>query len=203
MKAHAVEHGFHVHAERHFIESYSLGQAWEVDLHPEEACLRVRWRCRSCWKPIPGSVAGLRGLGRTGGPGISRIDMEIRPFSVCRSTSSGPCHPLPIPPTLLILSTEHGVDISGTVIPMDGAPPPTPTCRPPTRPPAACPWWAEIDLSATVDLYQRETANCAMCWTAPTGVSMWLLDFGPAQAGRLTPIAHQRGGLELNPTISD
>ena len=37
MKAHAVEHGFHVHAERHFIESYSLGQAWEVDLHPEEA----------------------------------------------------------------------------------------------------------------------------------------------------------------------
>ena len=38
MKAHAVDHGFHVHAERHFIESFSLGQAWEVDLHPEEAC---------------------------------------------------------------------------------------------------------------------------------------------------------------------
>jgi hypothetical protein len=38
LKSHAVEHGFHVHDERHFIESYSLGQAWEVDLHPEEAC---------------------------------------------------------------------------------------------------------------------------------------------------------------------
>jgi hypothetical protein len=38
LKAHAVDHGFHVHDERHFIESYSLGQAWEVDLHPEEAC---------------------------------------------------------------------------------------------------------------------------------------------------------------------
>jgi len=27
-----------VHDERHFVETYSLRQAWEVDLHPEEAC---------------------------------------------------------------------------------------------------------------------------------------------------------------------
>ena len=50
MKAHAVDHGFHVHAERHFIESFSLGQAWEVDLHPEGVFLeeiRVgRTHCR-------------------------------------------------------------------------------------------------------------------------------------------------------------
>ena len=38
IKGHAVDHGFHVHDERHFIESFSLSQAWEVDLHPEEAC---------------------------------------------------------------------------------------------------------------------------------------------------------------------
>ena len=38
LKDHAVEHGFHVHDERHFVETYSLRQAWEVDLHPEEAC---------------------------------------------------------------------------------------------------------------------------------------------------------------------
>lgn len=38
LKDHAVDHGFHVHDERHFIESYSLRQSWEVDLHPEEAC---------------------------------------------------------------------------------------------------------------------------------------------------------------------
>lgn len=38
LKGHAVEHGFHVHDERHFVESYSLRQAWEVDLHPEEGC---------------------------------------------------------------------------------------------------------------------------------------------------------------------
>ena len=33
LKGHAVDHGFHVHDERHFVETYSLRQAWEVDLH--------------------------------------------------------------------------------------------------------------------------------------------------------------------------
>ncbi|MGH8999026.1 MAG: hypothetical protein ACRDY7_06495 [Acidimicrobiia bacterium] len=38
LKDHAVGHGFHVHDERHFLETYSLRQNWEVDLHPEEGC---------------------------------------------------------------------------------------------------------------------------------------------------------------------
>src|SRR3954464_7856174 len=38
LKEHAVDHAFHVHDERHFVETYSLRQAWEVDLHPDEAC---------------------------------------------------------------------------------------------------------------------------------------------------------------------
>lgn len=38
LKEHAVEHGFHVHDERHFVETYTLRQSWEVDVHPEEAC---------------------------------------------------------------------------------------------------------------------------------------------------------------------
>ena len=38
LKDHAVDHGFHVHDERHFVETYSLRQAFEVDLHPELAC---------------------------------------------------------------------------------------------------------------------------------------------------------------------
>jgi hypothetical protein len=38
LKDHAADHGFHMHDERHFVETYSLRQAWEVDLHPEEAC---------------------------------------------------------------------------------------------------------------------------------------------------------------------
>ncbi|HEX9643369.1 MAG TPA: hypothetical protein VGC11_05145 [Acidimicrobiia bacterium] len=38
LKDHAVEHGFHIHDERHFLETYSLRQSWEVELHPESAC---------------------------------------------------------------------------------------------------------------------------------------------------------------------
>ncbi|CAN5448808.1 hypothetical protein BH10ACT1_BH10ACT1_43110 [soil metagenome] len=38
LKDHVFDHGFHVHDERHFVETYSLRQAWEVDLHPEDGC---------------------------------------------------------------------------------------------------------------------------------------------------------------------
>jgi hypothetical protein len=39
LKVHvSEEHGFHVHDERHLVETYSLMQVWEVDLHPEEGC---------------------------------------------------------------------------------------------------------------------------------------------------------------------
>ncbi len=38
MKSQAIDFDFHVHDERHFVESYSLRQLWEVDLHPAEAC---------------------------------------------------------------------------------------------------------------------------------------------------------------------
>ena len=38
LKDHAIDDGFHVHDERHFVETYSLRQLWEVDVHPEEGC---------------------------------------------------------------------------------------------------------------------------------------------------------------------
>ncbi|MCZ7531958.1 MAG: hypothetical protein M5U23_00865 [Acidimicrobiia bacterium] len=38
LKDHAMEHGFHVHDERHFVETYTLRQAWEIDVHPADAC---------------------------------------------------------------------------------------------------------------------------------------------------------------------
>lgn len=28
LKEHAAEHGFHIHDERHFLETYSMRQAW-------------------------------------------------------------------------------------------------------------------------------------------------------------------------------
>ena len=30
LKDHAAEHGFHIHDERHFVETYSLRQAWKL-----------------------------------------------------------------------------------------------------------------------------------------------------------------------------
>lgn len=38
LKSQAIDFEFHVHDERHFVETYSLRQLWEVDLHPAEAC---------------------------------------------------------------------------------------------------------------------------------------------------------------------
>ncbi|NNE74397.1 MAG: hypothetical protein HKN26_12085 [Acidimicrobiales bacterium] len=38
LKDHAADHGFHIHDERHFVETYSMRQAFEVDFHPADAC---------------------------------------------------------------------------------------------------------------------------------------------------------------------
>ena len=38
LKEHAAEHGFHLHDERHYVETYSMRQTFEVDLHPVDSC---------------------------------------------------------------------------------------------------------------------------------------------------------------------
>ena len=48
VKSQAIDHGFHVHDERHFVETYSLRQLWEVDLHRKRpAADRSTCTCRS------------------------------------------------------------------------------------------------------------------------------------------------------------
>ena len=113
IKSHAVEHGFHVHDERHFIESYSLGQAWEVDLHPEEACegplemlmvLEVEPRViLSFDDAIPQSG--------------ERVDDPDGQFQLPLFFKWA-LPPLPSPPDLLILATELA-GVSGTLIPIE------------------------------------------------------------------------------------
>lgn len=109
-KMHAVEHGFHVHDERHFIETYSLGQQWEVDLHPENAC---------------------------GGPLDLHMALEVDPRVVLafedrvfqdESEPEDIYHlplyfnwvlpPLPSPPDLLVLATDLA-GVAGTVLPVE------------------------------------------------------------------------------------
>ena len=71
LKDHAADHGFHVHDERHFVETYSLRQAWEVDLHPEEAC-NVPLDLHLALEVDPRAAARLRGR-------RARLDDEDEP----------------------------------------------------------------------------------------------------------------------------
>ena len=112
LKDHAVDHGFHVHDERHFVETYSMRQAFEVDLHPEHAC---------------------------GGPLDLHLSLEIEPRNMLafedevlalpegdepQSELAVPLQftwalpPLPHGPDLLILATELA-GVGGTVLPIE------------------------------------------------------------------------------------
>jgi len=112
LKDHAGDHGFHVHDERHFVETYSLRQAWEVDLHPEEAC---------------------------GGPLDLHLSLEVDPrvllafedVVVALPEDEQPpddfhfpllftwtLPPLPSPPDLLVLATELA-GVGGPDLPID------------------------------------------------------------------------------------
>lgn len=112
LKDHAVDHQFHVHDERHFVETYSLRQTWEVDLHPEDAC---------------------------GGPLDLHLALEVEPRTLLSfedrmfdlSEGSEPpdsfgfpliftwvLPPLPKGPDLLVLATEMA-GIGGTTVPLE------------------------------------------------------------------------------------
>ena len=166
-KAHAVEHGFHVHAERHFIESYSLGQAWEVDLHPEEACegplemlmvLEVDPRVILAFDDhMAGHLA---------------IDEDQEPRLELPLFFKWALPPLPKPPDLLILATELA-GVSGTTLPVEVSA--TDTYMSVTDP-------AERTLSLVGrldlplrEMFMRELKICDVLECAH-GVSTWLLD---------------------------
>lgn len=113
LKDHAVDHHFHVHDERHFVETYSMRQSWEVVLHPEEAC---------------------------GGPLDLHLSLEVDPravmafedqladlgeeFSEPEDLHQLPLFfnwalpPLPFPPDLLVLATDLA-GIGATDLPLE------------------------------------------------------------------------------------
>jgi len=101
LKDHAVDHGFHVHDERHFVETYSLNQAWEVDVHPEEACdgpidlhleLRVDPRTMLAFEDAVHQL-----------PDPDDSPPDDYHFALLFAWRLGP---LPDPPDLLVLATE-------------------------------------------------------------------------------------------------
>lgn len=113
IKGHAVEHGFHVHDERHFIESYSLGQAWEIDLHPEEAC-------EGPLEMLMVLEVDPRVLLSFDDALIEHGEMINDPDGVYKLPLffKWALPPLPAPPDLLILATEMA-GVSGTTIPVE------------------------------------------------------------------------------------
>ena len=101
LKSHAVDHGFHVHDERHFVETYSLRQLWEVDLHPEEAC-DGPIDLHLSLEVDPRALLGFEDAV------LKQDDPDAEP----PQDYSFPLHftwtlpPLPRPPDLLVLATE-------------------------------------------------------------------------------------------------
>jgi len=112
LKDHAVEHGFHVHDERHFVETYSLRQAWEVDLHPEDGCggpldlhlaLEVDPRVLLSFEDLVMELAD----------GEEPPDLQRFPLHFTWSLP-----PLPSGPDLLVLATDLA-GIGGTALPLE------------------------------------------------------------------------------------
>ena len=167
MKAHAVDHGFHVHAERHFIESISLGQAWEVDLHPEEACegplemlmvLEVEPRVILAFEDLMAQHL--------------EIDEEHESQLELPLFFKWALPPLPNPPDLLILATELA-GVSGTTLPVEVSA--TDTFMSVTDPARrSLSLVGRLDFRIR-DMFLREVNVCDVLECAH-GLSMWLLE---------------------------
>ncbi len=112
LKEHLAEHGFHVHDERHFIETYTNRQTWEIDLHPDRACdgpvdmhLALEVDSRTL---ITFEDEVLR-VGENGEPDDSLVLPIILSFAL---------PPLPTGPDLLLLATDLA-GIGGPDLPLE------------------------------------------------------------------------------------
>ncbi len=111
VKQHLHEHGFHVHGDRHYIETYSLLQTWEIDIHPDEACggpLDVVMNITA----NPRSVLALEDLLTTLPPDQPPPDEYWAPVEITFHLPS-----LDAPPDMLLLATELA-PMGGTELPL-------------------------------------------------------------------------------------
>lgn len=112
LKDHAVDHAFHVHDERHFIETYSMRQAWEVDLHPEDACggpLDLHLALEVDPRVMLGFEDRMLELPEGADP------VEGHAFTLAFTWT---LPPLPHPPDLLVLATELA-GVGGVELPLE------------------------------------------------------------------------------------
>ena len=112
LKDHVAEHGFHVHDERHFIETYTNRQTWEIDLHPDRACdgpLDMHMALEVDPRTLIAFEDEVMRVGEEGEPDEA-ITIPV--------TISFALPPLPAGPDLLVLATDLA-GIGGTELPLE------------------------------------------------------------------------------------
>lgn len=114
LKSQAIDHGFHVHDERHFVETYSLRQLWEVDLHPEAAChgpIDLHLSLDVDPRAMLGFEDEVMKL-------TDDIDQPPPPGFTFPLVFTWTLPPLPDPPDLLVLATELA-GVGGIELPVE------------------------------------------------------------------------------------
>jgi hypothetical protein len=174
LKEHAVDHGFHVHDERHFVETYSLRQAWEVDLHPEEACSGPI-DLHLALEVDPRVLLGFEDeVNKLEDPEEAPSDSYQFPLLFTWTLP-----PLPEPPDLLVLATEMagigGVELPVEVSAIDSIPSVT------DAPERSLSIVARVEVSLT-QVYLGEEILCDVLDRC-RAVSLYLLDRAPVWLG--------------------
>ena len=101
-----------MHDERHFVETYSLRQAWEVDLHPEEAC-GGPLDLHLALEVDPRVLLSFEDLAIELAEGEDPPDVHSFPLHFTWSLP-----PLPAGPDLLVLATDLA-GVGGTDLPLE------------------------------------------------------------------------------------
>jgi hypothetical protein len=171
MKSHAIEHGFHVHDERHFVETYSLRQLWEVDLHPEEACdgpIDLHLSLEVDPRALLGFEDDMANLDDPSSP-----PPEGYEFSLLFTWT---LPPLIKPPDLLVLATELA-GIGGTALPLEVSAIDS-TVSVVDAPERRLSIVARLSV-ALADVYTHEDSSFCAIFDTCSEVSMFLLDLAP------------------------
>ena len=111
LKDHVAEHGFHVHDERHFVETYTNRQTWEIDLHPDRACegpLDVHMSLEIDPRTLIAFEDEIINVGEEGEPADTITIPVVISFAL---------PPLAVGPDLLVLATDLA-GVGGTELPL-------------------------------------------------------------------------------------
>src|SRR6188474_1925861 len=148
VKSQAIDHGFHVHDERHFVETYSLRQLWEVDL-----------------RAMLGFEDEIMKLDEIDDPPPSGFSFPL--------LFTWTLPPLPDPPDLLVLATDlagiGGIDLPVEVSAIDSFPSVT------DAPERSLSIVARIALDLC-DVYMNNDASVAQALDRCKHVSLYLLE---------------------------